>query len=702
MKQARKILLLPPDLRDQIAAGEVVERPASVLKELIENSLDAGADEIIIQIEDGGQSLLSVKDNGYGILADELELAVTSHATSKVHSFAELLKVSSYGFRGEALPSVASIASLKVSSQPERNGQKHEASFIEILHGRIVGTGPAAIPCGTMVEVRDLFANVPARLKFLKTNATELKRCQEVVMRMALAHLHVSFALYAGAREIYSFTRNESLQKRLEQIWPPQIVTEMLPFALEKNGMKVSGLTGGTQAAQAKADRMLFYVNGRAINNRMLISAVREAYKGRLLSREYPQVVLFLELDPEEVDVNVHPAKTEVRFRDERSVFSLTMRAVAEALNSRNTDFSDSLEYSGGETFAPAQKAHDMFITFPELENTAKSAANLTPYTVATDTVAKREPGFWGSADSHDIIKAHTPDPLEELSAEVVSGYHHVPSLAEPATSYTSDSQHQADSVNLYINEASTNMSPGSLNGLATTGEDANTNGAGIAEMANRMNLSEQVGQAEQTATPAHFATPQMPSTWHRPTVLASGLVYLGQVVDTYLIFKQDNNLILLDQHAVHERILMHRFTAEAKQGACQLLALPLDMQLHPTEAESLEKAWDDLAKLGFSLVNYGGKSLQVNGIPPLLTRSEAKEFLRDALAEKGQGMHKLLAMMSCKGAIKAGQKLTDDEALALVQQWLSVPEKEYCPHGRPTIIRLSSTELEKMFKRRN
>jgi DNA mismatch repair protein MutL len=640
----RRIKLLSAELRDQIAAGEVVERPASVLKELLENSLDAGATEIIIKTEDGGQSYLSVRDNGCGIEPEDLALAVSSHATSKISSFNDLLSVTSYGFRGEALPSIASVAKVRISSLAQ-NGEARagrespdvaDAAFIEVNYGRVEAQGQAVLPYGTLVEVRDIFSNVPARLKFLKTNATELKRCQDVVTRAALAREEVAFVFYSGTRELYRFMQGEDLRSRLTRLWPPQITSALGDVDLIRPGLKIRGLVGHPGAAQPKGDRMLFYVNGRAINNRLLQQAVRQAYRGRLLAREYPQVVLFVEIDPQEVDVNVHPAKSEVRFRDERSVFGVVLRAVEQSVAA----------LTGSSEFAVESGAAGNYQNFTDFSGRPEQAELETGIDESgSKDSGFKEPqdkrlGFWGDLDKKFVAGAEVNEsfapysaaPDTDVQAGVFTERRH-PEHLQPT----------ADTLKIFSDEL-----------------------------------------------------PKEPSG-----ELPGGFVYLGQLAQMYLMVIKGDKLLLLDQHAAHERVLMRRFTGEATAGQTQMLALPLELQLHPAEASMLQQLWGDLLKLGFSMRSAGGTTLNVNGIPPLLSRTEAREFLLEALAAQGNALQELLIMMSCKGAIKAGQKLSNDEALMLLQEWLAVPEREYCPHGRPAVLVFGVEELEKMFKRR-
>ena len=325
-----RIKVLPPGLQNQIAAGEVVERPSSVVKELVENSLDAGARSVQVYLEQGGQALVEVVDDGKGMLPQDMALAVTRHATSKIFSMQDLASVRSFGFRGEALPSIASVSRLRLASCFQ---DRAEGYFLEILYGDQLEEGPEAMDPGTRIRVQNLLANIPARLKFLKTKSTEGKKCSENFIRLALANLEVDLELYSERRNLYRFFKNESLQDRLSRVWPEQVCRDLKDVELDQGDFRVHGVASSPENVQSRGERMLFYVNNRAVKDKTLISALKQAYKGRLLAREYPQAVIFLKIPPEEVDVNVHPAKSEVRFRNERHVFSLVSRAVSKVLD---------------------------------------------------------------------------------------------------------------------------------------------------------------------------------------------------------------------------------------------------------------------------------------------------------------------------------------------------------------------------------
>ncbi len=704
----RSIKLLPPELQNQIAAGEVVERPASVLKELVENALDAGADEIEIQLEDGGLSLISISDNGRGIHPDELELAVTRHATSKVESFSDLLRVSSYGFRGEALPSVASVSHLHLSSVRNVTGSASpdtvpdiapgtapEACFIEVKHGKISAQGPTVLRCGTKVEVRDLFANVPARLKFMKTPGTELKRCQEFFFRLALTRLEVGFSLSSGQRQLFHCPKGEGLLERLGRFWPPAALEGLTEFHSHGPEIRLHGLLGRPEQAQAKADRLLFYVNKRPVNDRLLQKALREAYRGRLISREHPQAVVFVELDPEEMDVNVHPAKTEVRFRNERAVFGAVYKGVQRALDEHFsvTSFDSPFASSG------AQGGSGSPHVFSPLADRERRLGGTPGHEARHPEDGSGNRNFWGELSLppdqapimgktqgmgesryREFLAAQTE---EEIS---VHGRHGGMGAGDTSAHTPAWQQH------IPAAPASALRRPG-------FGEEA----FGRNDFANNF-------AGEFASTPS-IQTPEVsnPEVSSRAQVSGNplsvqGYEYLGQIENTYLILREGSHggMLLLDQHAAHEIILYQRLKQDGLRGQSQLLGFPLEFTLHHSERERLQEELAQLTALGFSLQeDVDAGNLQVLGLPPSLKRSEAIDFLREALSAKTEGRLEIWEMWACRAAIKAGDILTPDEALGLVSQWLGVPEREFCPHGRPVVLRFGARELEKLFKRR-
>ncbi len=576
------IRVLPPALQNQIAAGEVVERPANVAKELIENSLDAGATRIEINLENGGQGLIQVQDNGHGLAAADIPLALTRHATSKIQGIEDLVRIASLGFRGEALPSIASVSRLSFASAPAGVEAGHE---VEVAFGEMASEGPVALQTGTRIQVRDLFSNTPARLKFLKTQATETRRCQETVFKIALAHLDKEFTLSIQGRNQLHLVKHQELPQRLAAVWPQQVIDGLLPLQGERHGLQVQGVIGSPRTAQGRAQRIHFFINGRPVQDKILLKALREGYKGALLSKEYPQAVLFLTLPLEEVDINVHPAKSEVRFRDERSVAGLVCTTVRNALE--KCDPSQAVLGEGPATQSSVQApqaAAPKFGTFHE---------------------------YLESADA--------PSP---------------PTRAR----YTSSS-------------------------------------------------------------------PNTPQTETAPQIRESGPAsrepaYLGQVASTYLLVDDGQGLLLVDQHAAHERILFNALRQQHDGVEQQLLALPLELPLQPGERERFQDVALQLRQMGFSCSLVESSLLSVQAIPASLATDQARALLRDILGGKERSVDDMRIVLACRSAIKAGDPLSRDEALHLLQAWEQSQERFYCPHGRPVAVRFGPGDLERLFKR--
>ncbi len=630
-----RIQVLPSELCNQIAAGEVVERPASVVKELVENSLDAWATRVDVRLENGGQGLIRVQDNGSGVLPDELSLAVLRHATSKIRKVTDLDSIHSYGFRGEALPSIASVSDFSMASAVRGENGSVVSSVIRVSFGERSGVEPSSLHQGTMVEVRDLFSNVPARLKFLKSPATEVKRCLEWLERQALARTDVAFSLMSDGRTLLQCLPGETLAARLARMWPPQVVEALAPFDAERCGVRVHGLAARPDVSQPHGSRILIFVNGRSVTDKRVYGAVRQAYEGRITSRDYPQAVVFVELDPAEVDVNVHPAKSEVRFRDESAVYAAVLTAVRSSLQTPSGELDAGCGVKDGAS--------------PEAAPPSAGKKE-----EASPVLAESRPmGFWGAADS----PLRRPLPAEKESEGdgewTVARPHPMPDsrgMTQPAPS----------------------------------GEDAPS------------------FREEEKTEPR--PTPPVPENLLREVpepAPSRGLEYLGQVAGTYLVFRDASDaLVILDQHAVHERILFSRFSEKGWHGASQGLALPLVLELHPAEAGRWRDVKEMLEGLGYRGTLCGG-TLTVDGIPALLDRAGAQDFLRECLAGLKDDFRARFATMACRSAIKGGQRLTRDEAMNLVSQWLATPDRDYCPHGRPTVLRRDAAALEKLFKRR-
>lgn len=644
----KHIALLPHELQNQIAAGEVVERPSSVVKELVENSLDAGALSVRVLLENGGQTRIRVQDDGIGIPSDELELAITRHATSKITAIEDLENIRSYGFRGEALPSIASVSNFTLTSAHKlSDGTLADAYEIHVNHGELLSVAPSVLHSGTIIEVRDLFEKVPARLKFLKTPATEFKRAQEWLVRLALAQPSVAFSLHSAEREVFAFPADQDVFTRLQCLWPPLITESLIPFSGFRHGIRAHGFTALPHVSQPRADRQYFYVNGRSVSDKRLTAAVREAYKGRLTTRDCPQIVLFVEVAPEDVDVNVHPAKSEVRFRDESSIFSAVFTAISESLN--NHVHSRSMS-SNEDIYS------DSSCSYSNQNNTDNSHAI----------------GFWGTLD------IDSPVSKENKSKSAIGEWQ----VQTTENANSQDCLHESARISY------------SLGGRDFTREDTE-----MAEIAQLPNDTPSINSLPDNCCVAPFVQSSVENCSRGVSI--TSYRYLGQVADTYLILVDEaDNLFLLDQHAAHERILFSKFIGQSISATSQLLSFPLSLSLHTAEQSRFFAVRDTLEKMGFVL-RLSGKELEVSALPTMLSRKDAQAVLKDILAGCKDDLTALYASMSCKAAIKAGQKLTPDEAAGLIAQWLETPDKEHCPHGRPCFLRFDASALEKMFKRK-
>ncbi|WP_456324552.1 DNA mismatch repair endonuclease MutL [Desulfonauticus submarinus] len=566
------IKILPPEIQNQIAAGEVVERPASVLKELIENSLDAGATSIEVNLKKGGLESIEVIDNGIGIQEQELELALTRHATSKITYFPDLLSISTYGFRGEALPSIASVSKFSLKSRPKQQ----EIGFeINVKFGQIQPKKPITMPYGTHIIVNELFANIPARLKFLKTPPTEKRRSIQTFLKQALPHTEIEFKLFSDKQEIFHFYAQEDILSRLTKIWPKHIVSCLEKINFQDDNIQITGLASRPESIQARGDRIFLYVNKRPVQDKLLLSAIKKAYEGKILRNEFPQVILFLDIPPELVDVNVHPAKLEVRFSEEKTVFNAVRKAIQNTL-----------------------EVTTLFSFHPTKTNQPNSLSTIKE------------------------IKEHSP---------------------------------------IYI----------------------------APEIKAKPTINFQTEQSKKNT---------FTQNKEKISVVKEDFVYLGQIDKTYLLLKQENNFLILDQHAIHERILFEEFKNQKTEK--KKLLLPLNYSLTGEEKICLEKFWVTFNKMGFSLSLSANNILEINAIPSPFSPEEAKLFIQEILSKQINKFEEMLKIMACRASIKAGDELTPDEALALIFKWQSCPNKEFCPHGRPTLIVLKDDILAPLFKR--
>ena len=588
---------LPPELINRIAAGEVVERPASALKELVENSLDAGATNVAVRLHAGGLELIEVADDGCGMSADEMRLALERHATSKLPGDA-IDQVTSFGFRGEALPSIASVSRLTLESRV----RGADGWRIAMDHGEAAGEGPAALPPGTRIRIEGLFDKVPARRKFLRSPRAEYAACIDAVKRLAMARSDVGFTLEHDGRRVLT----------LQPAVPPTRVAELLTHELDRHGigidcsregLRLTGVISLPTFNRGVADQQYLFVNSRPVKDRLLVGALRAAYRDLIARDRHPIAALFVEVPLDEVDVNVHPAKTEVRFRDPAAVRGLIIGGLRHALD----------------------------------EESQRSAAR----------EQAAAPVMWTTSESYDETLNRHP----RESGDVVE-------------------EQRWDSAF-----------------------------AGLMRVAEDQRLFEPAPAAR--AEPATAPVPSFPLGVAR-----------GQVAATYIVAEAEDGLVIVDQHAAHERLVLERMRAAREGGSVvrQALLIPEVVDLEEPDCDRLEGAAEELAAMGLELERFGPTTMLVRAMPAALGKSDAAGLLADLGAEIAElggplslrdKLDHVAATIACHGSVRAGRVLSVAEMNALLREMEVTPRSGQCNHGRPTWVKLGHSEIEKLFGRK-
>ncbi|MBN91557.1 MAG: DNA mismatch repair endonuclease MutL [Erythrobacteraceae bacterium] len=593
---------LPENLVNRIAAGEVVERPSSALKELVENAIDAGATRIAVKLVEGGLTSLEVTDDGCGMSPDEMALALERHATSKLPDEA-IEQVATLGFRGEALPSIASVARFTIESRPAGAEQGWKRV---VDHGEIAAEGPAALPPGTRVRVENLFGKIPARRKFLRTARSEYAACKDVVVRLAMARPDVAISFDHGERRIFALQGGEGLANRVAQLIARELKDNGVAIDMDRGEMRLTGIAGLPTYNRGVADHQYLFVNGRPVKDRLLTGAVRGAYADMLARDRHAVLALFLDLPAEEVDVNVHPAKTEVRFRDAQGVRGFIVSGLRRAL--------------------------------------------------ATG----------------DKRSAQSPD------AGAMARWQQEPVREEPSPALRSIFE----------------------------GRDWSAPATGVAEPGRAWHAGEGGTMAEPRGR-AEEAVPADTSAADYPLGIAR-----GQVANTYIVAEAQDGLVLVDQHAAHERLVLERLRAAGAEEAVarsQALLIPEVVELDETSCDRLEEAAPRLAEHGLAIERFGPGAMLVRSLPHAIARTDPEKLLRDIdddLALNGEALllgEKLdlvLATMACHGSVRAGRVLRVDEMNALLREMERTPRSGQCNHGRPTWVKLSMEDVEKLFGR--
>jgi DNA mismatch repair protein MutL len=626
-----QIRQLPPSVVNKIAAGEVIERPASVVKELLENSVDAGATRIDVALGQGGTDLVRVVDNGCGISAAELPLAVASHATSKIADADDLFRVGTFGFRGEALASIAEVSHLTLRSRQADCDAGHE---LEVVGGVRRDVTPCGCPSGTTIEIRNLFYNTPVRRKFLRASQTEIGHCSEAFTRIALAQPQVHFTLRHNDKLLFDLPPTANWRERIAAFFGRDLESTLIPLENLDGEVRLLGFAADPQHSRANNRLQYLFLNGRFIRDRSLQHALGEAYRGLLLSGRFPIAFLRLEAPADAVDVNVHPTKLEVRFADSGRIYALVLGTIRKKFLSTDLTARVQLPPAGAEAGAETADAAATEQHRRALIDWAKGAVTQTESDSQAALELRFEPPAGPPLELNRLDRAWQPPPLS-------------PRLHEAAAH------------------------------------------------AGRLT-------SQPLATPPVRLDPQQ-------RIQRSHLGF--QVHNRYLITENDDGMVVIDQHALHERILYEQLREKvlAGQMETQRLLVPEPVSLPPSDAAAALEARETLVQLGIEVEPFGGDTLLVSSYPAMLANLSPAELLRQVVElllnsrrspERRDLLDELLHMIACKAAIKAGDHLAPEEITALLEQRHCYQDSHHCPHGRPTALLFTREELDRRFKR--
>ena len=663
------IRLLDKNVVDKIAAGEVIERPSSVVKELLENSIDAGAKDITVEIKDGGTSFIRVTDNGCGIPKEEVRTAYMRHATSKIENEDDLSRISSLGFRGEALSTIAAVAQTEMITKTSDSltGIKY------VIHGGVeVEYKEVGVPDGTTIVVRNLFFNTPARKKFLKTAMTEGSYINDLVLKLALSHPEISFKFITNGKTNISTSGNGNIKDNIYQLFGRDISNNLMPINYDGDNIKISGYVGKPFISRGNRGFENYFINNRYIKSNIINRAIEEGYKTFVMQHRFPFTVIYIELPKDKIDVNVHPTKMEFKYDNERELFEVITKSVREAL--LQTD--------------------------------------LIPKTNYNENEKKRDKVLGAGAD----IDKNAPkpvEPFEEKRAGAVSDTIK-PSPVDKVKNYGS-------SYNILNSLKEAEPDEPIYNMLNDKGVAYQATGQGKSEQGNISSKAMEDIQADERRAKA-FETYDSNKMPKRPEQMAfenddfiskqarAKHRLIGQVFGTYWLMEYEDKLYIMDQHAAHEKVNYERLidNLNTKQVLSQQLMPPMVITVTYAERQAILENYDLFMKIGYDIVEFGGNEFKINAVPSNLFglhgREMFMEFVGSLINNAGYMSNDVfvskLATMACKAAIKGNTPITFQEADALIDELLELENPYTCPHGRPTIISMSQTELDKKFKR--
>ena len=641
------ISVLDKNTIDKIAAGEVVERPASIVKELVENAIDSGALAISIEIKDGGTSLIRVTDNGGGISKDEIKTAFLRHATSKIRRANDLFNIHTLGFRGEALSSISSIAKCEIISKPST--QLTGVRYV-IEGGAEVSFEDVGAPVGTTLLIRDIFFNTPVRRKFLKSTSTETAYISELVEKFMLSNLDVSIRYIVNNQTKLQSSGNGDLKEVIYQIYGREVHKALIEVDYSEDDISIKGFIAKPEISRANKSQLIYFVNGRYVRDKHIIKAIEDAYADRMMQHKYPFAVLMIEIDTQSVDVNVHPSKMEIRFSDEAYIYEKVKKAIEVSLKN-----ADMIRQAGidEEKKSVLKRSFDRL---PEpFEKNKLTLLTESDKNITTANLSDKKEEFLKDLPSIDL--SLKPDKvLPELKVDTIIS--------------TFDK--------------------------ADLEQDSKPN--------NREVIYENKVNEDKLQEPAVKQLEFLDKKASKKRNI------IGQIFDTYWIVEFDKSMYIIDQHAAHEKVLYERFLKqfEKEELSSQLISPATVISLSSTEADAVEKHLPSLKKLGFEIEHFGGREYSISAIPNILPSVNKEVWLGELISEllevdsvkNTESILEKIASMSCKAAIKGNQKISFEEAKILIDELLELENPYNCPHGRPTVIKMTKTEIEKKFKR--
>ncbi|HQD29462.1 DNA mismatch repair endonuclease MutL [Acetivibrio saccincola] len=719
-----QIVILDENTSNQIAAGEVVENPASVVKELVENSIDAGSTNITVEIQKGGITFIKVIDNGCGMEEDDVLIAFERHATSKIRSSNDLEGILTLGFRGEALASIASVSVVELTT---RTKDKPYGSYVRVKGGTVEEVREAGCPVGTTFVVRDLFFNTPARFKFLKKDSTEAGYISDILNRIALGNPHISFKLVNNKKTVVHTPGNKDLLSTIFSIYGRETAKECIKITYKDEMFEIEGYAGKPSIARSNRNWQSIYINGRYIKNKTITAAIDEAYKTSLMKNKFPFVVLNIKINPVLVDVNVHPTKMEVRFTNEQDVFRAVYYAINNALLNESLVKNIEIESKDNIFKYEINSKKDEYIQ--ERIGNIKSGSQMSKPEKAESKITGCETAELKEAEINEgepkaEEKRKSVSETIELKSAKIKETESIAKLkiTEPEITETKITKHEAaepeiikpeiaepEAAKHEIAESKREKNeitePKAVKHGITETETVKNEIAGI-------EAAKPIKAKQKASGPLLKEEPQGVEdiTLEAKEDIFTDYRIIGQVFSTYIILQKGENLVLIDQHAAHERIVFEELKEKyyKEENLAQYLLEPVVIELTSQEAEFINDKSEMLNKLGFITENFGDNSIILRSVPANSEGGSIREAFLDVLdflmsENKKDNVYiaeEVLYKMACKGAVKANEKLGDIEIRNIIKKLSQLKNPYTCPHGRPTIIKITKYELEKMFKR--